>query len=109
MANVNPDLKVSCEEVFGPVVIVEPVKDYKVAVEKINDSKFGLQAGMFVRDIEKIKWISHHLEVGGIIFNNVPGFRVDTMPYGGVKDSGLGREGITYAMEEMTEPRLIVY
>ena len=109
LANVSPDLKVSCEEVFGPVVIVEPVKDYKVAVEKLNDSKFGLQAGMFVRDIEKIKWISHHLEVGGIIFNNVPGFRVDTMPYGGVKDSGLCREGITYAMEEMTEPRLIVY
>lgn len=109
LSNVKDHSKVNCEEVFGPVVIVEKVKDYQEGVKRLNDSKFGLQAGVFVKDIEKIKWISDHLEVGGIIFNNIPGFRVDTMPYGGVKDSGFGREGMQYAMEEMTEPRLIVY
>ena len=74
-----------------------------------NDSKYGLQVGVFTNSLKNFKYATEELEVGGVIMNNIPGFRIDHMPYGGVKDSGLGREGIKYAMEEMTEGRLIVY
>ena len=77
------------------------------AIEAINDSRYGLQAGLFIRDISKINKAWNRLEVGGVIINDVPSFRVDHMPYGGVKDSGLGREGIRYAIEDMTEIRLL--
>lgn len=102
-------MKVNDEEVFGPVAIIEKVKSFTEAVERTNNSKFGLQAGVFTNSVEHMKYAHRYLEVGGVMINNIPGFRIDSMPYGGIKDSGLGREGIRYAMEEMTEPKLLVY
>ncbi len=102
-------MKVSCAEVFGPVTIIEEVADFHEAIACVNDSTYGLQAGVFTPRIAHMKVAHDELEVGGIIMNNVPGFCIDSMPYGGIKDSGLGREGVKYAMEEMSEPRLLVY
>ncbi len=102
-------MKVNCAEVFGPVAVLEEVADFGEAIAAVNDSTYGLQAGVFTNSIANMKRAHEELEVGGIIINNVPGFRIDPMPYGGVKDSGLGREGVKYAMEEMSEPRLLVY
>ena len=102
-------MKVTCAEVFGPVAILEEVADFGEAIARVNDSTYGLQAGVFTDSVANMKRAHDELEVGGIIINNVPGFRLDSMPYGGIKDSGLGREGVKYAMEEMSEPRLIVY
>jgi len=102
-------MKVSCAEVFGPVTILEEVADFSEAIACVNDSTYGLQAGVFTPSIARMKQAHDELEVGGVIINNVPGFRIDSMPYGGIKDSGLGREGVKYAMEEMSEPRLLVY
>jgi glyceraldehyde-3-phosphate dehydrogenase (NADP+) len=109
ITNTEPDMKVVAEEVFGPVAIIEKVKDFDAAIAAVNDSKFGLQAGVFTNSLSNMKKAFDQLEVGGVIINNVPGYRMDPMPYGGIKQSGLGREGLKYAMEEMTEPRLIVY
>jgi len=109
ITNATDDMKVSCDEVFGPVATIEKVKDFSTAVQRANASRYGLQAGVFTNDLTNVKHAHEHLEVGGIMINNVPGFRIDSMPYGGVKDSGLGREGLRYAMEEMTEGRLMVY
>lgn len=109
LTNTKKGMKVVDEEAFGPVAIIESVKDFDEAIAQVNDSKFGLQAGVFTNSFTNFKKCMEELEVGGIIMNNVPGFRIDTMPYGGVKMSGLGREGLKYAMDEMTEPRLIVY
>lgn len=105
----NPpaDSKLREEEVFGPVVTLESFSDFDDALESINDSRYGLQAGLFIRDIAKINKAWNRLEVGGVIINDVPSFRVDHMPYGGVKDSGLGREGIRFAIADMTEIRLL--
>ena len=103
------EMKVTCSEVFGPVAILEEVADFGEAIARVNDSTYGLQAGVFTDSVANMKRAHDELEVGGIIMNNVPGFRLDSMPYGGIKDSGLGREGVKYAMEEMSEPRLIVY
>jgi len=103
------EMKVTCAEVFGPVAILEEVKDFGEALARVNDSTYGLQAGVFTDSVANMKRAHDELEVGAIIMNNVPGFRLDSMPYGGIKDSGLGREGVKYAMEEMSEPRLIVY
>lgn len=100
--------KIVCEEAFGPVAVVEKVKSFDEALSRTNDSVFGLQAGVFTQRLDRMKQAFRTLEVGGVIMNNVPGFRVDGMPYGGVKDSGLGREGMKYAMEDMTEIRLLV-
>ena len=85
-----------------------PFADFGDALAAVNDSEFGLQAGVFTRDLHHAFRAWNELEVGGVIVNDVPSFRVDSMPYGGVKDSGLGREGVRYAIEEMTEPRLLV-
>lgn len=109
LTNVPSGLKVNCAEVFGPVAVLEAVPDFSTAIARVNDSAYGLQAGVFTNSIAHMKKAHEELEVGGIIINGIPGFRVDSMPYGGVKDSGLGREGVKYAMEEMSEPRLIVY
>ncbi|NBB93410.1 MAG: aldehyde dehydrogenase family protein, partial [Gammaproteobacteria bacterium] len=105
----NPpaDSRLRREEVFGPLVTLERFSDFDRALEAINDSRYGLQAGLFIRDISKINRAWNRLEVGGVIINDVPSFRVDHMPYGGVKDSGLGREGIKFAIEDMTEIRLL--
>ena len=87
---------------------VEPYDDFAEAIRRINDSRFGLQAGVFVRNSKLLFQAYDELEVGGVIAGDVPTFRIDNMPYGGVKDSGLGREGISFAIEEMTEPKLLV-
>lgn len=109
LTNTKKGMKVCDEEVFGPVAILESVGSFGEAIELTNDSVFGLQAGVYTNNFEHVKLAHRELEVGGVMINNVPGFRIDSMPYGGVKDSGLGREGIKYTMEEMTEPRLLVY
>ncbi|MDF1799678.1 MAG: aldehyde dehydrogenase family protein [Planctomycetota bacterium] len=103
------DQKVCAEEAFGPIAVIESVPTFGAAIKRTNQSRYGLQAGVFTNDFAHVQEAHDQLEVGGIIINNIPGFRVDSMPYGGIKDSGLGREGIRYAMDEMTEPRLLVY
>lgn len=108
LSNVKPDMKVSCNEVFGPVVTVTPYRQLSEAVALLNQSEFGLQAGIFTQDINKIFYAFRHVEVGAVLANEIPTFRADHMPYGGVKDSGLGREGVRAAIEDMTEPRLLV-
>ena len=109
LTNVPKIARVSCEEVFGPVVTVESFQSLDEAIEKINDTKFGLQAGIFSNDFSEIQKAFNQIECGGVIVNDVPGFRVDHMPYGGIKQSGLGREGVKYAMADMLEPRILVY
>ena len=96
------------EEAFGPVAVLSPFTDFDAAIEEINNSRFGLQAGVFTRDIYRAEQAWNELEVGGVVIGDVPSWRVDHMPYGGVKDSGLGREGVRFAMEDMTEVRLFV-
>lgn len=105
---VTPGMKLACEEAFGPVVTVEPFDEWGEALARVNDSVYGLQAGVFTNDMPRILKAWETLEVGGIIVNDVPTFRMDSMPYGGVKQSGLGREGVRYAIDEMTEVRLLV-
>ena len=107
LSNTQPDMKVNCKEIFAPVVTVEPYDRFEEALERVNQSDFGLQAGVFTRDAKRIFQAFDELEVGGVMAGEVPSFRIDHMPYGGVKDSGLGREGLKYAMEEMTEPRIL--
>ncbi len=109
MTNTKSDMKIVTEEVFGPVAIIEKVQYFDEVIREINRSKYGLQAGLFTNQISQMKYAHENLEVGALIINSIPGFRVDSMPYGGVKDSGFGREGVKYVMEEMTEPRLLVY
>lgn len=101
--------KLSCQEVFGPVVAVEPYRTLDEAVEKVNDSVYGLQAGIYTRDLDRAFDAARRMEVGGVMINDIPTFRVDHMPYGGVKQSGMGREGPRYAIEEMTELKLICW
>lgn len=102
-------MKVYDEEVFGPVICVETYKgDIKDAVKKINDSKFGLQCGIFSDSVAELDYAYKHCEVGGVIHNHVPTLRFDQMPYGGVKESGLGREGVSYAIRDMMEARILV-
>lgn len=108
MANVDPSSKVCREEVFAPLVVLIPFSDFEDAVAQLDDSVYGLQAGVFTNQLEHAMHAFDHLEVGGVLVNDVPTWRIDPMPYGGVKSSGLGREGPAYAIEEMTERRLMV-
>lgn len=108
LEGVPSDQKVCTEEAFGPVAVLAPFDDFREALAQVNDSVFGLQAGIFTKDLYKAQLAWDELEVGGVVIGDVPSWRVDNMPYGGVKDSGLGREGIRYAIEDMTEPRLLV-
>lgn len=108
LENVKSSAEISCEEAFGPVAILSQFADFDQALEEVNQSAFGLQAGIFTRDIYKIQKAWSTLDVGGVVIGDVPSWRVDHMPYGGVKDSGLGREGIRFAIEDMTEIRLLV-
>jgi acyl-CoA reductase-like NAD-dependent aldehyde dehydrogenase len=108
LTNVRAEMKVSCEEVFAPVVIIESYDEFGDAIRRVNDSPFGLQAGVFTRDSKLLFSAFENLEVGGVIVGDMSAFRIDHMPYGGVKDSGMGREGLRYAIEEMTEPRILV-
>ena len=107
LESVPRDAPLYAAEAFGPVAMLEPFSDFDEAIHIVNQSRYGLQAGLFVRDITKIQKAWDELEVGGVIIGDVPSWRVDHMPYGGVKDSGIGREGIRFAVEDMTEIRLL--
>jgi acyl-CoA reductase-like NAD-dependent aldehyde dehydrogenase len=106
--NADPASFVCSKEAFAPLVTIASVKSFGDAIRKINDSEFGLQAGVFTNSLEKALVAYENIEVGGVIINDVPTYRIDHMPYGGVKSSGLGREGLKYAIEDMTEPRIMV-
>jgi glyceraldehyde-3-phosphate dehydrogenase (NADP+) len=108
LTQTKPNQKINCEEIFGPVVTVEPYTDFASALKMVNDTRYGLQAGVFTASDDLIACAFDVLEVGGVIVNDVPTFRSDAMPYGGVKDSGLGREGVRYAMEEVTDLKVLV-
>ncbi len=108
LTGTKPNMKVNCEEIFAPVVTVEPYDSVEQAIAMTNDSAYGLQAGIFTNDARIIFHAYEELQVGGLIVNDVPTFRIDHMPYGGTKNSGSGREGVRYAMEEMTERKLLV-
>ena len=108
LTGVDPSAELWCEEAFGPVAVVEPFDDFGAALRAVDDSRFGLQAGVFTNDLGHAWRAFEELHVGGVIVNDAPTYRVDNMPFGGVKDSGLGREGLRWAIEEMTEPRLLV-
>lgn len=108
LERVDPAQKVSCKEVFGPVATLEPFEDFAEAIEKANDSAYGLQAGVFTPRLDHAHYAYEELDVGGVIINDMPSLRVDSMPYGGVKMSGLGREGVRFAIEEMTELKTMV-
>ncbi|MFN8661870.1 MAG: aldehyde dehydrogenase family protein [Thermomicrobiales bacterium] len=107
--NPSPESFVCSKEAFAPLVTIFPVKSFGEAVRKVNDSEYGLQAGVFTNNLEKALVAFENIEAGGVVINDVPTYRIDHMPYGGVKASGLGREGIKYAIEDMTEPRLMVF
>jgi acyl-CoA reductase-like NAD-dependent aldehyde dehydrogenase len=108
LTGTRSDMKANCQEIFAPVVTVEPYDSFDTALRQVNKSAYGLQAGIFTRDAKLMFTAYEELEVGGLIAGDVPSFRIDHMPYGGIKDSGLGREGLRYAIEEMTEPKLLV-
>ena len=108
LTGTNAEMKIWTEEAFAPVVIVERFDDLSDAIEMVNRSRFGLQAGVFTSDLSAARIAAEKIVAGGVIINDVPTFRVDNMPYGGVKDSGFGREGVRYAMQEMTETRVVV-
>jgi aldehyde dehydrogenase (NAD+) len=108
LSHVNSDMKVCREEIFGPVVTISPYETFEDALAAVNDSRFGLQAGVFTNDINRAFEAHRTLEVGGVIINDQSAFRADQMPYGGSKESGFGREGLRFAMEEMTEQRIMV-
>lgn len=108
LTNTNKKMNVCSCEVFGPVVTLEKYSQFEDAIHLVNDSDYGLQAGVFTNSIKEMDFAFKELEVGGVIINDVPTFRVDHMPYGGVKDSGFGREGVKYAMFEMLEPKILV-
>jgi len=108
LTNTKPNMKVCTLEIFGPVAVIESFSTFTKAIEAINDSQYGLQAGVFTNNTKEVDYAFHNLEVGGVIINDVPTFRVDHMPYGGVKNSGFGREGVKYAIFEMLEPRLLI-
>ncbi|MBV7505626.1 aldehyde dehydrogenase family protein [Bacillus sp. sid0103] len=109
LTNVDPALNVSCQEVFAPIVVVNRITSVEEGIAAINDSNYGLQAGIFTNDIQTAFKASKEFEVGGVMINDIPTYRVDQMPYGGVKESGTGKEGLKYAIHEMTETKLVVW
>lgn len=108
ITHTSREMKVCQQELFAPVVVLEPCQDFEDAMGRLNDSPYGLQAGIFIRDIASVLCAYEDLEVGGLVWNDVPTYRADSMSYGGIKDSGLGREGVRYAIEEMTERKALV-
>ncbi len=108
MENVPLDQDLCVEEAFGPAAVLQKFSNWDDAISMVNDSKFGLQAGIFTRDFYKVQQAWDEMDVGGVVVGDVPSYRVDNMPYGGVKDSGMGREGVLFAMEDMTEIRNLV-
>ena len=109
LSGVDPGLPISCREVFGPVVLLDRYLDFESALQAADATVYGLQAGLFTHDLRHIRRAAESLHVGGLIVNDVPTTRVDNMPYGGTRGSGLGREGPRYAMHEMSEPRLVLF
>lgn len=109
LTNVSATSKVSCQEVFAPIVVVNRISSIEEGIDAINNSDFGLQAGIFTNDIQTAFKASKELEVGGVMINDIPTYRIDQMPYGGVKESGTGKEGLKYAIHEMTETKLVVW
>jgi acyl-CoA reductase-like NAD-dependent aldehyde dehydrogenase len=109
LLEVDPSQKVSCQEVFAPIVLINKVQDVNEAIQFVNDSRYGLQAGIYTESIHTALDAVENLHVGGVLINDIPTFRVDNMPYGGVKESGIGREGVKYAIEEMTEKKLVIF
>lgn len=109
LLHVDPKSKISCQEVFAPIVMINSVSTIDEAVRLVNDSKYGLQAGIYTQDIRMAFAAAEALEVGGVMINDIPAFRVDHMPYGGIKESGTGREGVKYAIRELTELKLICF
>ena len=109
LVDVPAQCRISCEEAFGPVVAVYPYDQLENAIQQANATPYGLQAGIFTRDLERAFQAARKLEVGGVMINDVPMYRADHMPYGGVKESGNGREGPRYAIEEMTETKFICW
>lgn len=109
LLNVNAAAKVSCQEAFAPIVMINRVSGVEEAIREVNASRYGLQAGVYTNDIRTALAASEALEVGGVMINDIPTFRVDHMPYGGVKESGTGREGVKYAVREMTELKLVCF
>jgi acyl-CoA reductase-like NAD-dependent aldehyde dehydrogenase len=107
LADTKPELKVVCQEVFGPVVAVMKYKEFDDAIEAMNDTRFGLQAGVFTKNVELAFKAARRIDCGGVMVNDGPTFRADHMPYGGRKESGLGFEGVRYALHEMTQPKFI--
>ncbi len=108
LTQTNRTMKVCSLEVFGPVVTIEPFDNFEAAIDNINDSHYGLQAGVFSDSITEINYAFNNIKVGGVVINDVPTFRMDHLPYGGVKDSGLGREGVKYAIHNMLEPKVLI-
>jgi acyl-CoA reductase-like NAD-dependent aldehyde dehydrogenase len=108
LADVSPTMKVSCQEIFAPVVAVSIYDTWEAVYQYINDSAYGLQTGIFTRDVQAIFQAYETLQVGGVVAGDIPTYRADHLPYGGVKQSGQGREGLRYAMEEMTELKSLV-
>ncbi|MFH1421491.1 MAG: aldehyde dehydrogenase family protein [Planctomycetota bacterium] len=109
LTDVKPAMYVCSEEIFAPVVIVEKYSDFEDAISRVNNSKYGLHAGIFSNNLDKVLFAFENLKVGGVVANDVPTFRADIAPYGGVKDSGLGREGVKYAIAEMSEIRTLIF
>jgi glyceraldehyde-3-phosphate dehydrogenase (NADP+) len=108
LTDVKDSMQVCCKEIFGPVITVAMVEDAEEAIRRINRSEYGLQAAVFSHDLHTIQYAIDELEVGGVVINDFPTYRVDQMPYGGTKNSGLGREGIISAMREMTEEKMVI-
>jgi acyl-CoA reductase-like NAD-dependent aldehyde dehydrogenase len=108
LAHTDPEMKVVCDEIFGPVVVVTKYSTFEQAIDMVNSSDYGLQAGLFTNDMSRIMQAHRDIEVGGVIVNDTSAFRADQMPYGGFKESGHGREGLRWAMDEMTEERILV-
>ena len=108
LTGVSAGMRVSKDEVFGPVTVLDAFETFDQAIALCNRGRYGLQAGVFTRDLGRALQAFRELDFGGVMINDVPTFRVDNFPYGGVKDSGLGREGVRYAVLEMTEPRVLV-
>jgi len=109
LMDVTRDMKVTCEEVFAPLLTLSPFTDFREAIEAVNDSRYGLQAGVFTNRLDHVNEAYSELEVGGVLINEIPTWRIESMPYGGIKDSGFGREGVRYAMQEMSEGKLLVF
>ena len=109
LADIKPEMRVSCQEAFAPLVGLYRYSDIQQAIASVDDSDFGLQAGLFTQNLGVVKQAFDDIDVGGLMINDVPTFRIDHMPYGGVKQSGFGREGLRYAMEEMSELKLLTF